>query len=103
MLDLAIFFYVVAVGFVAAGILSSFTQLVSGQPLGFRFEGGSLTESIGGVFLRTFAGPAILMGNVIRAAKSKAYSPVWLGLSTLIAGVWSMFVGLVLLDLVLTL
>ena len=103
MLDLAILLYVVAVGFVAAGILTSFIQLVSGERLAFSFEGSTLVASVGGVFLRTFAGPAILMGNVVRAAKSRAYPPVWLGLSTLIAGVWSLFLGLVLLDLALTL
>lgn len=101
--DLAILFYAVAVGFVAAGILASFTQLVSGQRLGFGFDGGTLAASIGGVFLRTFAGPVILMGNAIRGAKSKAHSPAWLGLSALIAGVWSLFLGLVVLDLALKL
>ena len=103
MLDLAILLYVVAVGFVAAGILASFTKLVSGQPLGFAFEGRTLAASIGGVLLRSFAGPAILMGNAIHASKSKARSPVWLGLSALIAGAWSLLLGLVLLDLALTL
>jgi hypothetical protein len=103
MQDFAILLYVVAVGFVAAGILSSFTQLVSGQPLGFGFEGSTLAASIGGVFLRTFAGPAILMRNAILGARAKAHSPAWLGLSALIAGVWSLFLGLVLLDLVLKL
>jgi hypothetical protein len=49
------------VGFVAAGLLSSFVQLVSGRPMSFGIEPNSLFASIGGVLLRVLAGPAILM------------------------------------------
>jgi hypothetical protein len=95
--------YVAAVGFVAAGISASFAQLVSGEPLRFGIEAKTIQSSIGGVLLRAFAGPVILMGNAIRGAKAKARSPAWLGLSTLIAGVWSLFLGSVLMDLLLKL
>lgn len=101
--DLAILLYVVAVGFVAAGILSSFVQLVTGQPLRFGIEGRTLLASIGGVCLRVFAGPVILMGNALRAAKVKAHPPGWLWLSGLIASAWSLLLGLFVLDLVLKL
>jgi hypothetical protein len=95
--------YVAAVGFVAAGILASLAKLVSGEPLRFGIEAKSIPSSVGGVLLRTFAGPVILMGNALQNAKAKARSPMWLGLSTLIAGVWSLFLGSVLLDLLLKL
>ena len=55
--------YVTVVGFVLAGTLSSFVQLVSGQPMRFVVEHGSLAALIANVFLRAFAGPAILMRN----------------------------------------
>jgi hypothetical protein len=103
MTSLAFHLYVMAVGFVAAGISASFAQLVSGEPLRFGVEAKSIPSSIGGVLLRAFAGPVILMGNAVSNAKAKARSPMWLGLSTLIAGVWSLFLGSVLLDLLLKL
>ena len=103
MISVAFHLYVAAVGFVAAGISASLAQLVSGEPLRFGIEAKSIQSSIGGVLLRAFAGPVILMGNALRNAKSKVTSPMWLGFSTLIAGVWSLFLGSVLLDLLLKL
>ena len=72
--------YVTAVGFVTAGVLASFAQLVSGEPLRFGIEARSLTISVIAVFLCALAGPEILMRNSWRAAKARSRSPVWLGL-----------------------
>jgi hypothetical protein len=58
-----VYAYVTAVGFVMAGVLSSFVQLVSGQPMRFGVEPRSALTSILGILLRVFAGPAILMRN----------------------------------------
>jgi hypothetical protein len=63
---LAMYLYVTAVGFVAAGMLASFVQLVSGEPMRFGVEPNSLLASIGAVILRVLAGPAILMRNAWR-------------------------------------
>ena len=68
-----IYTYLTAVGFVMAGVLSSFVQLVSGEPMRFGLQTSSMLSSLGGVLLRVFAGPAILMrnglaGNVDRVA-----------------------------------
>jgi hypothetical protein len=95
--------YVMAVGFVTAGVSASFAQLVSGEPLRFGIEPKSMVASIGGVLLRILAGPVILMGNAWKGAKNQARSPLWLGLSTLIAGVWSLFSGALLVDLIVKL
>ncbi len=99
----AIYLYATAVGFVAAGLLSSFTQLVSGEPLRFGLEPKSVLASLGGVLLRVVAGPAILMRNAWCGRKLEARAPIWFGLSTLIAGAWSLFSGALLLDLILRL
>ena len=66
MLILGICLYVTAVGFVAAGVLASFVQLVSGEPMRFELEPQSILASIGGVLIRALAGPAILMRNAWR-------------------------------------
>jgi hypothetical protein len=101
MQSLAIYLYVAAVGFVAAGLLSSFVQLVSGQPMRFGIEPNSLLASIGAVLLRVLAGPAILMRNAWRGVRLEARPKIWFGLSTVIAVVWSLFSGAVLLDVIL--
>jgi hypothetical protein len=98
---LAIYLYATAVGFVAAGLLSSFTQLVSGEPLRFGLEPNSVLASLGGVLLRVLSGPAILMRNAWLGRRLEARAPIWFGLSTLIAGMWSLFSGAILLDLIL--
>ena len=38
MQSLAVYLYVTAVGFVTAGVLASFVQLVSGEPMRFNVE-----------------------------------------------------------------
>ena len=63
MLILGIYLYITAVGFVAAGVLASFVQLVSGEPVRFELEPQSILALIGGVLIRVLAGPAILMRN----------------------------------------
>ncbi|HSD92736.1 MAG TPA: hypothetical protein VLB11_06865 [Methyloceanibacter sp.] len=100
MQSFAIYLYVIAVGFVAAGVLSSFVQLVSGEPMRFGIEPNSLLASIGGVLLRVLAGPAILMRNAWRGLRLEARPKIWFGLSTMIAAVWSLFSGAVLLDVI---
>jgi hypothetical protein len=101
--SLIVYAYVTAVGFVMAGVLSSFVQLVSGQPMRFGVEPDSLLASVGGVVLRVFAGPAILMRNAWRGMRVEARPKVWFGLSAAIAALWSLFIGALVVDLVLTL
>jgi hypothetical protein len=92
-----------AVGFVSAGVLASFVQLVSGQPMRFGIEPDSVLASLWGVLLRVLAGPAILMRNAWRGLRIQSRPKIWFGLSAMIAAVWSLFSGAVLLDLLLSL
>jgi hypothetical protein len=100
---LAIYLYVTAVGFVAAGVLASFVQLVSGEPMRFGLEPKSILDSLAGVLLRVLAGPAILMRNAWRGLKLQARPKIWFGVPAAIAAVWSLFSAAVLLGLILTL
>jgi hypothetical protein len=100
---MAIYFYATAVGFVAAGVLSSFVQLVSGEPMRFGIEPSSILVSFGGVMLRVLAGPAILMRNAWRGLRLEARPKFWFGISTAIAAVWSLLSGALLLILILKL
>ena len=103
MLYVAFHLYVMAIGFTAAGIAASFVQLVSGQPLRFSIEPSSVVAALGGVMLRILCGPVLLMRNTWVDAKQRARSPAWLGASILVAGLWSLFSGALLLGLVMKL
>jgi hypothetical protein len=69
---LALYLYVIAVGVVAAGVLASLVQLVSGEPMRFSIEPDTFLESLAGILLRVLAGPAILMRNAWRGQRSNA-------------------------------
>jgi prepilin signal peptidase PulO-like enzyme (type II secretory pathway) len=98
-----VYLYVMSVGFVMAGVLSSFVQLVSGEPLRFGLEPNSVMSSLGGVLLRVVAGPAILMRNAWRGMWIEARPKAWFGASLAIAALWSLFSGTLLIDLILKL
>ena len=51
--------------------------------------------------LRVLCGPALLMRNTWVDAKQRTRQPVWLGLSVLIAGMWSLFSGALLIGIML--
>jgi hypothetical protein len=103
MQSVVVYSYLIACGFVLAGVLASFVQLFSGQPMRFGVEPKSMLASLGGVVLRVFAGPAILLRNAWRGMQIEARPKVWFGLSAAIAALWSLFIGALLIDLVLTL
>jgi hypothetical protein len=95
----AIYLYITAVGFVAAGLLASFVQLGSGEPMRFRIEPNTVLASIGGVLLRVLA-VAILVRNAWRGMVVERRSMGWFGASLAIVAVWSLFSGSRLLDLI---
>jgi hypothetical protein len=102
MQSLATYLYITAVGFVTAGLLTSFVQLVSGQPMRFGIEPCSIPASIGAVALRLLAGPAILMRNAWRGMRLEARPKFWFCLSAAIAAMWSLISGALVLDVILT-
>jgi hypothetical protein len=101
--SVAIYFYIMAVGFATAGLTASFVQLMSGEPLRFQLAPDSVLASLGGVLLRVVAGPAILMRNAWRGMVFERRPKGWFGASAGIAALWSLFIGTLLLDLILKL
>lgn len=99
MVEYFFYAYVTAIGFCAAGVAASLSQLVTGRPLRFGLEGQATLPALFGVFTRVLAGPAIVMRNALKAALL-GRPPYWLALSTLICAFWSFFSGVVILELV---
>ncbi|MGI9383213.1 MAG: DUF6949 family protein [Methyloligellaceae bacterium] len=100
MVEYAFYVFVTATGFVAAGLVASLFQLVTGQPIRFGFTPGSAMVAATGILARVTAGPAIIMRNAIKAALKEGRQPYWLALSTLLSAIWSFFSGVVILELI---
>lgn len=103
MVQVLLYSYVMAVGFVAAGLCASFVQLMTGRPLAFEVapQPGVLVPAA--VVTRVFAGPVIIMRNAIKGLLVESRPPVWLALSTVTAALWSFFSGVVVLECALRL
>lgn len=100
MVEYAFYILVTATGFVAAGLVASLFQLLTGHPLRFGFTPNSGLVAATGILARVAAGPAIIMRNALRAAWREGRQPYWLALSTLLSAVWSFFSGVVILELI---
>ncbi len=98
--DVLFYFYVVAVGFVSAGLSASLHQLLTGEPLAFACARARGAGVLAGILLRVAAGPAILMRNALKGARAGRPAH-WLALSTVIASLWSFFSGVLMLELLL--
>lgn len=101
MVDLAIAAYLGCAGFVVAGILGSFYQLVTGQPLRFMFSVESWLMGLVTCLLCIFAGPFIIMRNAIRGRRIEQRPLGWLVASSTIAGMWSICSGVMVLHVML--
>lgn len=96
--ELLLAVYLGCAGFVAAGVIASFYQLVTDRPAKFAMESETLLKIIGTVAIIVFAGPFILMRNAIRGRRIEGRPLGWLVASTTIAGMWSMCSGIVVVQ-----
>lgn len=98
LLESFLLLYAIAVGFVAAGLVTSFYQLVTSEPARFQVSGYGLGAlAAAGIFF-AFSGPLLVFRAVVHA-RLRLGQP----LSVTIAGlviclIWSCSLGLVLLD-----
>lgn len=101
--ELLIAVYAVAAGFVAAGTLASFYQLVTDHPPGFSMQADGIAANLTAVFLCVFAGPFILMRNAVRGRLNEQRPVGWLAASAAIAAGWSLCSGIVVIEFALAL
>ncbi|GGB59568.1 hypothetical protein GCM10011316_34480 [Roseibium aquae] len=97
MLDLLIAGYIACAGFVAAGLLGSFYQLLTNHPPRFTFPVESVVGTVVSIVVCMFAGPFIIMRNAIRGRRIENRPLGWLVASSTIAGMWSLCSGIVLM------
>ena len=99
--ELFIAVYIGAAGFVSAGVLGSFYQLLMQEPPRFNFNVETIPAILSGIVMVLFAGPFIIMRNAIRGRRIEKRPVGWLVASSTIAGMWSLCSGLLVMQLAL--
>ncbi|PTW61652.1 hypothetical protein C8N35_102367 [Breoghania corrubedonensis] len=92
--------YAVCIGFVLAGLIGSFFQLVTDRPPNFDFGARSSLAFVWGMVMCILAGPFIIMRQAIRGRRIERRPIGWLVASSTIAGMWSLFSGILILNLI---
>jgi len=99
--DLIVLGYAGAVGFVAAGITSSFYRMITAEPARFGFFGETALALVTTVVFCALTGPVIIMERAIVARRLERSPIRWFAMGTLIAAIWSCCLGLLVLEIVL--
>ena len=90
---------VLLIGFSVAGSLASGYQLVTERPLSFRLlNGGPKPLTLLAIPVLTFAAPFVIMRNVMRGRRIERRRFEFVMLATMIAGLWSMLSGTVVVS-----
>lgn len=92
--DLLVVLFSTATGFTASGIVSNVYRLIVGKP---ENEGKLLYTAHVGVMV--IAGPSVMFENAMNAIREKSCSRTTFWLSVLVAGYWSMAIGLIVLEI----
>lgn len=101
--ELFIYTYAATVGFVSAGIIGSFYQLVTTEAPQFRVAESSFLAGFGSVILCCFSAPFIIMRNAIRGRRIEHRPLGWLFASAAISVMWSACTGIILLEFIIAL
>ena len=100
--ELLLAVYMACAGFVAAGLIGSLYQLVTGTPPKFQVRLESFPGTFVSCILCAFAGPFIIMRNAIRGRRVENRPISWLVASSTIAAMWSICTGILVLQFALS-
>jgi hypothetical protein len=90
---------VLLIGFSVAGSLATGYQLVTERPLSFRLlNSGPQPVTFLAIPVLTFAAPFVIMRNVMRGRRIERRRFEFVMLATMIAGLWSMLSGTVVVS-----
>jgi O-antigen/teichoic acid export membrane protein len=89
-------FLALAIGFAVAGLISTGYQLVTERPASFRLlEQGPHPSTFAAIPFLVFAAPFIIMRNTIRGRRIERRRFEFVMVATVIAGIWSLMSGTV--------
>ncbi len=102
-----LFTYAAACGFVVAAVLATGYQLVANRPVRFEMIVENAQTSVVKAFFRValviWAAPYIIMRNAVRGRLMEQRSYGWLVGSFVVAGLWSVCVGIMVLHVAVVL
>ena len=90
--------YAICTGFVLSGLIGSFYQMVTREPVAFKLSVETWLSGFMSILLCGFAGPFIIMRNAVRGRRIEHRPLLWMAASASIAGVWSFCSGVVFLQ-----
>lgn len=94
--------YCGATGFVAAGIAASFYKMVTSEAARFALLGQGWLAAVSTFLFFAVSGPAIIMDLALKRRGKGDNAAGWLVASMLVAGLWSVCSGIIVLGLVLS-
>ncbi len=95
--------YCGAIGFVAAGIAASFYKMVTSEAARFALLGQGWLAAVSTFLFFAVTGPAIIMENALKRRNSgKDNVAGWLVASLVVAGLWSVCSGIIVLGVVVS-
>jgi hypothetical protein len=101
--ELLVALYVAGAGFTAAGLLDSLFQLVTAKPLRFMALPGNRPGRLCEALVIVVAGPLVILRGAPAGHRIEAPHLGWLMARTVVAGIWSVLTGIVVVYLALTL
>lgn len=100
--DLLLLAYAGAVGFVAAGIAGSLYKMVTSEPARFGLLGESALALITTFAFCALTGPVIVVNRAIETRRAYQLPLGWVAAGIALAGLWSCCLGIVVLELALS-
>lgn len=94
MVDLAIFLYCAAMGFVIAGTVATFYQWVTSERAQFLSGRKTVTGFVGSLVVTMFGGPFIIARFIVNGLRSRELKPVMALAAAAIGAMWSVFAGI---------
>ena len=100
MIDQAKFeaFAALGLGFAFAGLIVSGFELVARRPLGFSLLRGGRVGALASIPVIVFSAPFLILRNTIRGRRIERRPIPFVMLATIIAGLWSLMSGRLVLD-----
>lgn len=103
MFELLVLAYCAAVGFVAAGIVSSFRQMINAEPPQFKMAGERWTILLASLAYFAFTGPVLVSRAIVSGRPGEPRSLGWALAGITVVGLWSCCLGLIVLQVILVL
>lgn len=95
------YFLTIAVGFVAAGLVSSFYELVTSRSVSFSLVAARWPGAIWALPVLAFAAPNVIIRRVVHARVAQHKAPLLLGVAAIAACLWAFILGGFVLDITL--